>query len=142
MLLPQPSMFQKWQDWGSAMLVALLAQESEGDEAVAVVNRRLHGPAHVSNAAAVVYTSPARTKTVVKEVWVSNPTAGAVTFTLAVGADAAATRVYDAFSLAAGAIEHRKVEWVLEAGEVLRATAGAATSLVLMLSGTTEVQRA
>jgi hypothetical protein len=142
MALPQPGMFQKWQDWASALLMALLADVAGTEDSVAVVNRRLHGPAHVPNAAAVVYTSPTKTKTVIRQIWVSNPTGGAVNFTLAVGADAAANRLYDAFPVPTLSIEHREVEIPLEAGEVLRATASAATSLVLVLAGTTEVQRA
>ena len=60
--------------------------------------KRLAGPAQVSNAAATKYTAPAA-GAIVRHVRVSNPSGSPVTFTLSVGADAAGTRLFDAFSV-------------------------------------------
>jgi hypothetical protein len=65
----------------------------------------------------------------------SNPTGSPVTFTLSIGADAAGTRIYDAYSVAAGANLDIWVYEPLAAGEILAANAGTATALVVTLSG-------
>lgn len=64
--------------------------------------KRLYGPAQLTNAAADLYTVPAGRKALVRHIHVQNPTGGAVSVTLSVGADAAATRIFDARSIAAG----------------------------------------
>lgn len=99
---------------------------------------RLAGPAQVTNAAATKYTVPAGTKTVVRHIHVQNPSGTAATFTLSIGADAAATRVIDAFSIpaAAAGVTANVVDWyvyyVLEVGEIIQALS--ATNLVLTLT--------
>lgn len=103
--------------------------------------KRLHGPAQVSNAAATKYTVPAVTKTIVRHIHVQNPSAAPVTFTLTIGADAAAVRLFDAFSIpaaAAGVTANVIDHWcyyVLEAAEVIQALAGTNNILVLTIDG-------
>lgn len=103
--------------------------------------KRLHGPAQVSNAAATKYTVPASTKTIVRHIHVQNPSGAAVTFTLSVGADAAATRLYDAYSIpaaAAGVVGSVLDIWcyyVLEAAEIVQALAGTNNILTLTIDG-------
>lgn len=103
--------------------------------------KRLAGPAVVSNAAATKYTTPAATKTVVRHIHVQNPSGSAVTFTLSIGADAAGTRVLDAFSIpaaAAGVTASVLDIWcyyVLEATEVIQAFSGTNNILTLTLDG-------
>lgn len=103
--------------------------------------KRLAGPAQVSNAAATKYTVPALTRTIVRHIHVQNPSGSAVTFTLSIGADAAATRVFDAWSIpAAGAgvtgnvIDHW-CYYVLDAAEIIQAFAGTNNILTLTIDG-------
>src|SRR5262245_54662538 len=97
--------------------------------------KRLYGPAQLGNTTATRYTVPALTKTVIRSVQVSNPTGGAVTFTMGVGADAAGTRVFDAYSVAAGANLTFWMYLVVDAAEVVPAHASAATSIVMVING-------
>ena len=108
---------------------------------MARIPKRLHGPAQVSNAAATKYTTPASTKTIVRHIRVQNPSGSPVTFTLSIGADAAATRLFDAFSIPAAGpgIDTNQIDhfcyYVLEAAEVIQAFAGTNNILVLTIDG-------
>lgn len=103
--------------------------------------KRLHGPAQVSNAATTKYTVPALTKTIVRQISVQNPSAAAVTFTLSIGADAAAVRIFDAFSVPAAAagvtanVIDRFGYWVMDVAEIIQALAGTTLILVLTING-------
>lgn len=85
--------------------------------------KRLYGPTALSTSAATKYTVPALTKTIIRHIHVSNTSAGAVTFTLSIGADATGTRLFDAYSIAAGAV----LDWfgymVIDAAETIQALA-------------------
>jgi len=95
--------------------------------------RRVHGPAQVSNAAATKYTVPTGVKAWTRHIHVQNPSGSAVTFTLSIGTDAAATRIYDAFSIAAGAHENYFGRHTLAAAEIIQAFAGTNNVLVLTI---------
>lgn len=97
--------------------------------------KRLAGPALLTNAAATKYTVPALTKTIVRTIHVENPTGAAVTFTMSIGADAAGTRIYDAFSIAAGGVLDLFCYYVLEAAEIIQALAGTNNVMTLTLDG-------
>jgi hypothetical protein len=97
--------------------------------------KRLHGPALVTNAAATKYTVPAVTKTIVRHIHCQNPSASAVTFTLSIGADAAAVRIFDAFPIAAGQVLDHMCYYVLEAAELIQALAGTTNILTLTIDG-------
>jgi hypothetical protein len=97
--------------------------------------KRLHGPAQVSNAAATKYTTPANTKTVLREIGISNPSGSAVDFTLSIGTDAAAVRLFDGLSIAADSKQTIFVYEVLEETEIIQAFAGTNNILVLTLNG-------
>lgn len=103
--------------------------------------KRLAGPALVTNAAATKYTVPAGTKTIVRQIHVQNPSGGAVTFTLSIGADAAGTRLFDSLSIpaaAAGVSDSARDYfgyWVLEAAEIIQALAGTTNILTLTIFG-------
>lgn len=99
------------------------------------LNKRLAGPAQVSNAAATKYTVPASTVTILQHIHVQNPSGSAVTFTMSIGADAAGTRIYDAFSIAAGSQLDLFCKYVLTAAEVIQAFAGTNNILTLTLDG-------
>lgn len=100
---------------------------------MAVAATRIVGPIQPAAADALIYTVPAVTLTKVRHIRCANPTAGAVTFFLSIGADAAATRIYDAVSVAAGGAIETFCYYVLQPGETLRAHAGSATSLLLII---------
>jgi hypothetical protein len=102
---------------------------------MARIPTRLHGPALVTNSAATKYTVPALTKTIVRHVHVQNPTGSAVTFTLSIGADAAAVRLFDAYSIAAGTVIDHFCYYVCAVGEVIQAFAGTNNVLTLTIDG-------
>lgn len=97
--------------------------------------KRLSGPAQLTGAAATVYTVPAATKTVVRYIHVSNPSASSVALTMSIGADAAGTRIFDALAIAANSEQDFWCYHVLEAAEILQAWAGTASVLVLTVDG-------
>jgi len=96
---------------------------------------RLAGPGQLTNAAVTKYTVPANYKTIVRHVHVANPSASAVPFTMSIGADAAGTRLFDAYSIAAGAV----LDWFcylpLAAGEIVQAYGGTTLTLNFEMSG-------
>lgn len=103
--------------------------------------KRLAGPAVVSNAAATKYTVPALTKTIIRNIHVQNPSGSAATFTLSIGADAAGTRVLDAFSIPAagagvtGSVVDFWCYYVVDAAEVVQAFSGTNNILTLTING-------
>lgn len=99
------------------------------------INKRAHGPAQVSNAAATKYTVPTGMRFVVRHLHVNNPSGSPVTFTWSIGVDAAATRIKDAFSIAAGADYDDYGPYTVEAAELIQALAGTNNILVLVIDG-------
>lgn len=102
---------------------------------MARIATRLAGPALVTNAAATKYTVPALTKAIVRHVHIQNPSGAAVTFTMSIGADAAATRLFDAYSIAAGAVLDHFCYYVLSPAEIVQALAGTNNILTLTIDG-------
>ncbi len=104
---------------------------------MATINKRLFGPAQLTNAAATKYTAPGSGGSAqIKRMRVSNPTGGAVTFTLSIGADAAGTRLYDAVSVPAGSGLDIYGPFNLAASEIVQSLAGSNSALVLEIDGT------
>ena len=101
--------------------------------------KRLFGPLQVSNAVTTRYTVPASTKTILRHIHIQNPSVSAVTFTLSVGTDATATRLFDAYSIpgAAAGVTGSVIDWygyiVLDAAEIIQTNAG--TTNVLVVTG-------
>lgn len=96
---------------------------------------RMAGPAQVATGPATIYTVPAVTKAIIRHIHVQNPSGSAVTFTLSIGADAAGTRLFDAFSIGANQILDHFCYYVMEAAEVLQAAAGTNNVLVITVDG-------
>ena len=100
------------------------------------VSTRVSGPAQLAGATAVLYTVPAGTKAQRIRFHVQNPSGAAVTLTVSIGADAADTRLLDAYSIpaAAAGVTGNVVDFywdhAMVAGETLRAHASAATTMV------------
>lgn len=97
--------------------------------------KRLAGPAQVSNAAATKYTVPGATTAVVRHIHVSNPSASPVDFTLSIGTDAAATRLFDGLAIAADSVYEHFCYHVLTAAEIIQAFGGTNNILTLTISG-------
>ena len=108
---------------------------------MARIPTRLHGPAQVSNAAATKFTVAASEKNIVRHIHIQNPSGAPVTFTASIGADAAGTRIYDAFSIpaAAAGVTGSALDifcyYDLDAGEIFQAFAGTNNILVLTIDG-------
>lgn len=102
---------------------------------MARIAKRLSGPALVTNAAATKYTVPALTKTIIRHVHISNPSAAAVTFTLSIGADAAAVRLFDAYVIAANTVLDHFCYYVVDAAEIVQGLAGTNNILTLTIDG-------
>lgn len=96
---------------------------------------RLYGPALVATGPATVYTVPAAIKVVVRHIHVANTTAAAVTFTMSVGADAAGTRLFPAYSIAAGATLDFFCYLPMVATEIITLSAGANNILTVTIAG-------
>jgi len=103
------------------------------------IAKRMAGPAQVSNAAATKYTVAAGRRGILRHVHIQNPSASVVTFTMSIGADAAATRLFDAYSIGANAILDHFCYYVLEAAEIIQALAGTNNILVLTIDGDEDV---
>jgi hypothetical protein len=97
------------------------------------ITKRAHGPAQVANTTATKYTVGTGRRGVVKHLHVYNPSGAPVTFTWSIGADAAGTRILDAFSIAAGAEYNDYGPYTLEASEIIAAMAGTTNVLVLTI---------
>ena len=103
--------------------------------------KRLVGPALIATGPTTIYTVPASTKTVIREIHISNPTGSAVTYTISIGADAAATRIYQTYSIpaaAAGVTDSVRSHFhymIMDAAEILTASAGTNNVLTITVTG-------
>jgi len=101
------------------------------------VSKRFSGPAALTGAAATKYTCPANRTARVRHIHVSNPTAGSLDLTMSIGADAAGTRIFDGFPIAADSVYDHFGIYVLQAAEIIQAFGG--TALILTIDGDEEV---
>lgn len=98
--------------------------------------KRFAGPAQVNATPATTkYTVPATRIAVIRNIHVQNPSASPVTFTASIGADAAGTRIFDAFTIPANSVYDSFAPFVLNAGEIFQAFAGTANVLTLTIDG-------
>jgi hypothetical protein len=102
---------------------------------MARIPTRLAGPGQLTGSAVTKYTVPALTKTIIRHIHVSNPSGGAVTLTVSIGADAAGTRIFDAYSIAANSVFDHFCYYVLTNTEIVQALAGSASVLVFTMDG-------
>ena len=100
---------------------------------------RSYGPALIATGPATVITVPDGEKLNVRELHVQNPSGAAVTFSLSIGADAANTRLYDAYSIPAAAagvsdnVRRIPVNWIMEAAEIMQLSAGTNNILTITI---------
>lgn len=108
---------------------------------MARIPKRLVGPALIATGPTTVYTVPAVTKTLLRQIHVSNSSASPVTFTLSIGADAAGTRLWSVYSVPAAAagvsdsVRDIPVYIPMEAAEILTLSAGTNNILVVVITG-------
>lgn len=97
---------------------------------------RLVGPKTLETSTTAQYNSTGKTVTVL-EIHLSNPTAGAINFTMSIGADAAGTRCYDAYPIPGGQVITLPVFKVLVSGDGANAICAhaSASGLVCTISG-------
>jgi hypothetical protein len=95
---------------------------------------RIYGPALVAAGPATIYTVPATTLTRLRQIHIGNTAAGIVTFTLSIGADAAATRLFPLTSIPAGAAQDYFWDMPMTAGEILTVSSGTPNILTLTIS--------
>lgn len=99
------------------------------------IAHRFHGPAQVATGPATKFTVSANEKAIIDHIHVQNPSGSAVTFTASIGADAAGTRIFDAFSIGANQVLDHWCKYVLEETEIFQAGAGTNNILVLTIDG-------
>lgn len=106
--------------------------------------KRLAGPAQVSNTPTTKYTTPASTMTIIRNIHISNASGSPATITISIGADAAGTRIFDAFSIApaggatpsSAAVVDYWCYYVLAATETIQAySTNSNNALVLTIDG-------
>ncbi len=103
--------------------------------------KKLFNPVQIAASATTYYTSPANTRTIIKKLTVTNPTVGALTYTLYLiptGGTAADTNtLISARVINAGETQEvfEAEGQILNAGDFLQALASSATSLSLQASG-------
>ena len=105
-----------------------------------MASQRIYGPAQLTNSSVEIYVSTAGQTVVVRHVHVSNPSGAAVTFFLSVGVDAVGTRLFDAYSIAAGAV----LDWfcylpLVGGTDNIYAHAGTTTTLVITIAADVNV---
>lgn len=102
---------------------------------------RLYGPALIATGPTTVYTVPALTKTIIRHIHLSNPSGSPVTFTLSIGADAAATRLWQTYSIPAAAagvtdsVREIYMYLIMDAAEILTLSAGTNNVLNITING-------
>ena len=96
---------------------------------------RLYGPAQIATGPTTVYTVPANRKGILRHVHVYNPSAAGVTFTMSIGADAAATRLFDAHTIAANSAFDHFCYYVLEETQIITLSTGTNNVLVITIDG-------
>ena len=97
--------------------------------------KRLYGPAQPTTTAATVYTVPASTTAIIRNIRVSNTTGSAATITMSIGANAAAAQIMSAVSVPANSVYDWSGFLVLSATEIIQALQGTSSALTVTISG-------
>lgn len=102
---------------------------------------RFYGPAQIATGPTTIYTVVASQMIIIRHIHIQNPSGSAVTYTLSIGADAAATRLFQTYSIpaaAAGVTDSvRDHFWYVPmvAGEIITVSAGTNNILTITISG-------
>lgn len=97
--------------------------------------KRLAGPTVLTGTSAVLYTVPAATTAIVRNIHVTNTTTATAVLAMGIGVDATGTRIYSSTPIP----PNDALDWsgflVLAAGETLRAHSSPASALNVIVSG-------
>lgn len=93
-----------------------------------------YGPAQVSNVAATKITAGATEKILIRHIHVSNKSGGSANLSMSIGADAAATRIFDAYPVADGTVLDHFGIYELDPTEILQAFSNVNNALVLTIT--------
>src|SRR5688500_17517623 len=96
---------------------------------------RIIGPILLTNASVTLYTVPAVTQAIVRNIHIVNTSATAATATLSIGVDAAGTRLLSAVSIPANSAYDWSGFIVTEAAETIRGQSGTTNVLTITVSG-------
>jgi hypothetical protein len=96
---------------------------------------RLAGPSLLTASAATIYTVQGATTAVVRHIHVANEDVAQRTLTLSIGADAAGTRLFNAFPLAAGQHYDLFAYIPMAATEIVQASADVTNKLAITIGG-------
>lgn len=96
---------------------------------------RLYGPAVPGITAATIYTVPTGDSARMTSIHAVNTTGTAATLTMSIGTDATTNRILSAKSIAANDYLHLETDFVLASTEIIQASQGTASAIVLTLSG-------
>ena len=106
------------------------------------IAKTLYGPALVATGPTTIYTAPALTKGIIRQIHISNPSPSPVTFTLSKGADAAGTRLFSSYIIpaAGGGVYNSVMDFffnslVLEPAELIQVAAGTNNILTITVMG-------
>ena len=101
---------------------------------MARIPKRLYGPAQIATGPTTVYTVPALTKTIIRQLHINNPSVSPVTLTLSIGTDATGTRLYSTWAISPGPID---IFWyqIMDAAEILQLAVGTTNVLVIVING-------
>jgi len=97
------------------------------------------GPGQITNAAVTKYTVATSRRGIVRHIHASNPSGSSVNFTLSIGADAAGTRIFDAYPIAATSVLDHFCYYAMEAAEIIQAFASTTLVIVLTIDGDEEI---
>lgn len=119
--------------WGTA--TSLTDWHGEPPAPTERAYKRLTGPRALTTSSAILYTSPVGVRTTIRRIFVNNPSGSPVDFTLAIGSDAASTRLFDAKDVPAGGEIDLNGDYTLEPTEFVTAFAGTSSTLVVVIDG-------
>lgn len=97
--------------------------------------KRLIGPQNLNTTGGTVYTTPANTQAVLRDIIVCNESNATATFTISIGTDGAGKRLFKSAELTANTTFQQTGGITLEATEVVQALASANSAIVLTISG-------
>lgn len=97
--------------------------------------KRLFGPALLTGSSATLYTVPAATTTILRNVHVTNETGSTATFTMSIGTDASGKRLWTALDIETKTSFDWSGFMVMTAAEILTGFSGTASALTVTVSG-------
>lgn len=97
--------------------------------------RRLYGPAQLTNVAATLFTVPAGVRQILRYMRFALPAGADRTFTLSIGVDAPATQLFRAQLIPGGGAYEWSGFVPLEAGEIVQAYASANAAVTAIITG-------